>query len=55
MKAGILKMYGELDTTDEQKDPVPSQPEVVQQSGTIKRRNRIGTSGSPRLRQRARG
>jgi endo-1,3(4)-beta-glucanase len=55
MKSGILKMYGELDTTDEQKVPAFSRPEVVQQSGTIKRRNRIGTSGSPRLRQRARG
>jgi hypothetical protein len=54
MKAGILKMYGELDSTDEQKDVAPSRPEVVQQSG-IKRRNRIGKSGSSRLRQRARG
>ncbi|KAM0712992.1 hypothetical protein Q7P35_000443 [Cladosporium inversicolor] len=54
MEAGILNMYGELDTTDEQKYAAPSRPEVLQQSG-IKRRNRIGTSGSPRLRQRARG
>jgi len=54
MEAGILKMYGELDTADEQKTAAPVRPEVVQESG-IKRRNRIGRSGSPRLRQRARG
>ncbi|GAB7327640.1 hypothetical protein MBLNU13_g11481t1 [Cladosporium sp. NU13] len=54
MEAGILKMYGELETPDKQKTPAPVQPQVVQESG-IKRRNRIGKSGSPRLRQRARG
>jgi endo-1,3(4)-beta-glucanase len=45
----------ELGTVDDQKDPALVRPEVVQQSWSIKRRNRIGTSGSPRLRQRARG
>jgi endo-1,3(4)-beta-glucanase len=44
-----------LDTTDKQNGPALVRPEVVQQGGSIKRRSRIGTSGSPRLRQRARG
>jgi hypothetical protein len=54
MEAGILQMYNEL---EQQKDSASLQPEVVKQSGDfeIKRRNRIGISGSPRLRQRARG
>lgn len=55
MEAGILRMYGELDTTDEQKGPVAAPSEVAKESSGIKRRNRIGASGSPRLRQRARG
>lgn len=55
MEAGILKMYGELDSSNEQQDPALSRLEAVQQSGSIKRRNRIGTSGSSRLRQRMRG
>jgi len=49
------KDNSKLDTTDGPKQPTLGRREVVQQSGTIKRRNRIGTSGSPRLRQRARG
>jgi len=62
MEAGILQMYGDLDntTTDEQKEPapaeeLPAQPEILSQSLRPTRRNRIGASGSPRLRQRARG
>jgi hypothetical protein len=56
MEAGLLQMYNELAPTEQQQDSSTLlQPEMVKQSGEIKRRNRIGTSGSPRLRQRARG
>ena len=61
MEAGVLQMYGELDdtTTDEQDGSapaeLPAQPEILSQSLRPTRRNRIGVSGSPRLRQRARG
>ena len=49
MEAGVLKMYGELDVKDQSSEQVA--PRAV-----VGRRNRIiGTSGSPRLRQRARG
>lgn len=58
LEAGILTMYGELDSKNEQQASAPLEPAQAGtpgQSGQIKRRNRIGTSGSPRLRQRARG
>lgn len=55
IEAHVSKMYSELDTKDEQQAPTTLQPEMVQHSGSIRRRNRIGVSGSPRLRQRARG
>jgi endo-1,3(4)-beta-glucanase len=55
MEAGILQMYNGLEPAEQQKDSTLLRPEAVKQSGDIKRRNRIGTSGSPRLRQRARG
>lgn len=62
MEAGILTMYGELDTNEQGNTSSPPPPEPAQaetsrrgESEKITRRNRIGTSGSPRLRQRARG
>jgi endo-1,3(4)-beta-glucanase len=62
MEAGILQMYdGELEeTTDEEPEkftgePAAAQPEILSQSMRPTRRSRIGVSGSPRLRQRARG
>ena len=60
MEAGILQMYGEPGTTDEGQNEsapaeLPAQPEILSQSLRPTRRNRIGVSGSPRLRQRARG
>ncbi|KAM0716275.1 hypothetical protein Q7P37_007720 [Cladosporium fusiforme] len=61
MEAGILTMYGELDTTSAEQEtspppsPEPAQAETLRGSERIARRNRIGASGSPRLRQRARG
>jgi endo-1,3(4)-beta-glucanase len=58
MDAGILKMYdGDLDRTEEQQEESApaAQPEILSQSLRPTRRNRIGVSGSPRLRQRARG
>jgi hypothetical protein len=59
MEAGILQMYdgGLEETTDEQqKEEEPAaQPKILSQSLRPTRRSRIGVSGSPRLRQRARG
>jgi endo-1,3(4)-beta-glucanase len=60
MEAGILQMYdGDLDKTEEQQEESApaglAQPEMLSQSMRPTRRNRIGVSGSPRLRQRARG
>ena len=63
MEAGVLQMYGEPEeTTNEQQnksasaeEELTAQPEILSQSMRPTRRNRIGVSGSPRLRQRARG
>jgi endo-1,3(4)-beta-glucanase len=61
MEAGVLQMYdGDLEeTTDEQQEgstgEPAAQPEILSQSMRPTRRSRIGVSGSPRLRQRARG
>jgi endo-1,3(4)-beta-glucanase len=58
MEAGILQMYnGDLDKTEEQQEESApaAQPEILSQSMRPTRRSRIGVSGSPRLRQRARG
>jgi endo-1,3(4)-beta-glucanase len=57
MEAGILQMYGEPEETNEEQEEsaTAAQPEILSQSLRPTRRNRIGVSGSPRLRQRARG
>jgi endo-1,3(4)-beta-glucanase len=62
MESGVLQMYSEIDhetTAQENADGrafITGEPSRdTSKSETMRRRNRIGISGSPRLRQRARG